>query len=507
MHRLVDTAPDRSKTERSWENAPKPNAFFRSAENRYDAAIDKIDIVRHDRPQFAPWGAAAAATGRIDTHGEETHVKTTQPGASYGSAMVIIGTLFFIFGFVTWLNGPLIEFVKLAFDLDADWKAFMVTFAFYIAYFFLALPASSILKHTGMKRGMALGLLVMAVGSVVFGHFATARHYPAALAGLFTIGSGLALLQTAVNPYISIIGPLESAASRISIMGICNKLAGVLAPIVIGAVALRGLGEIQAQLAQGPDAATREALLNSFAAQIYWPYMSMAALLALLSVGILYSPLPDLRPELANASSGARQRGLGGYPHLWLGAFCLFLYVGVEVLAGDAIGTYGRAHGLPADETKYFTSLTLAAMLVGYVAGIIAIPRWISQERALAVSAVTGIVFSIGALLTAGYASVIFVALLGLANALMWPAIFPLAIRGLGALTERGSALLIMGIAGGAVIPSAYAYLKDLYDFQWVFVAITVPCYLYILYYALLGCRVGVDEIPARPQPLQQPAG
>ncbi len=423
-------------------------------------------------------------------------MNTAQAGARYGGAMVIIGTLFFIFGFVTWLNGPLIEFVKLAFDLDADWKAFMVTFAFYIAYFVLALPASSILKRTGMKRGMALGLLVMAVGSVVFGHFATARDYPAALAGLFTIGSGLALLQTAVNPYISIIGPLESAASRISIMGICNKLAGVLAPIVLGAVALQGLDDIQTQLAAGPAAAEREALLDRFAAQIYWPYMGMAALLGLLSIGILYSPLPDLQPATANAAAGGSQRGLGGYPHLWLGALCLFLYVGVEVLAGDAIGTYGRAHGIPADQAKYFTSLTLGAMLVGYVVGVFAIPRVISQERALAVSAVLGVFFSIAALLTQGYASVACVALLGLANALMWPAIFPLAIRGLGALTERGSAILIMGIAGGALIPSAYAYLKDHYDFQWMFVAITVPCYLYILFYALAGCRVGLDRRP-----------
>lgn len=426
-------------------------------------------------------------------------MNTGHTGAGYGGAMVIIGTLFFIFGFVTWLNGPLIEFVKLAFDLDADWKAFMVTFAFYIAYFVLALPASSILKRTGMKRGMALGLLVMAVGSVIFGHFATARDYPAALAGLFTIGSGLALLQTAVNPYISIIGPLESAASRISIMGICNKLAGVLAPVVLGAVALQGLDNIQAQLAAGPAEAEREALLSSFAAQIYWPYMAMAALLGLLSLGILYSPLPDLQPATANAADGGSQRGLSGYPHLWLGALCLFLYVGVEVLAGDAIGTYGRAHGIPADQAKYFTSLTLGAMLLGYVIGVFAIPRLISQERALAVSAVLGVLFSLAALMTSGYASVICVALLGLANALMWPAIFPLAIRGLGALTERGSALLIMGIAGGALIPSAYAYLKDSYDFQWVFVAITVPCYLYILFYALAGCRVGLARTTPDP--------
>jgi len=433
-------------------------------------------------------------------------MNSTASVAGYRGALAIVGTLFFIFGFVTWLNGPLIEFVRLAFDLDADWKAFLVTFAFYIAYFVLALPASAILKRTGMKRGMAIGLLVMAGGSLVFGHFATLRHYPLALLGLFTIGSGLALLQTAVNPYISIIGPIESAASRISIMGICNKLAGVLAPIVLGAVALQGLNDIQAQLALSPPAAERAALLDQFAAQIYWPYMAMAVLLGAFAVWILRSPLPDLQPEHANASSAPAGSGLSAYPHLWLGALCLFLYVGVEVLAGDAIGTYGRAHGLPADQTKYFTSLTLSGMLVGYVIGIFAIPRWLSQERALAASAIAGIVFSTAALLTEGMTSVVCVALLGLANALMWPAIFPLAIRGLGALTERGSAILIMGIAGGALIPSLYAYLKDHFDFQWTFTAIAVPCYLYILFYALAGCRVGLNGGARQTNTVRQPA-
>jgi FHS family L-fucose permease-like MFS transporter len=433
-------------------------------------------------------------------------MNTTAPIAGYRGALAIVGTLFFIFGFVTWLNGPLIEFVRLAFDLDADWKAFLVTFAFYIAYFVLALPASAILKRTGMKRGMAIGLLVMAAGSLVFGHFATARDYPLALFGLFTIGSGLALLQTAVNPYISIIGPIESAASRISIMGICNKLAGVLAPIVLGAVALQGLDQIQAQLALDPPAAERAALLDRFAAQIYWPYMAMALLLGAFAVWILRSPLPDLQPEQANASSARAGSGLGAYPHLWLGALCLFLYVGVEVLAGDAIGTYGRAHGLPADQAKYFTSLTLSCMLIGYVIGIFAIPRWLSQERALAASAIAGIVFSTAALLTQGMTSVLCIALLGLANALMWPAIFPLAIRGLGALTERGSAILIMGIAGGALIPSLYAYLKDHFDFQWTFAAIAVPCYLYILFYALVGCRVGFNGGAKPVAEVRQPA-
>lgn len=170
---------------------------------------------------------------------------------------------------------------------------------------------------------------------------------------------------------------------------------------------------------------------------------------------------------------------------------CLFLYVGVEVMAGDAIGTYGQGFGLPPDATKHFTSYTLLAMLAGYLAGLALIPRFITQQRYLALSAVLGVVLAIGAWLTHGYVSVAFVAALGFANAMMWPAIFPLAINGLGRHTEAGSALLIMGIAGGAVVPQLFVHLKQHVDFQLAFTALVVPCYLYILYYGLAGHRVG----------------
>jgi FHS family L-fucose permease-like MFS transporter len=413
------------------------------------------------------------------------------------AAVVTVGVLFFIFGFVTWLNGPLITFVKLAFDLD-DINAFLVPMAFYLSYFFLALPASWILKSTGMKKGMALGLFVMAIGALVFGQFATMRVYPGALTGLFIIGAGLSLLQTAVNPYISILGPIESAAQRIAVMGICNKTAGILAPLLLGALVLHGIGDLADKVAAA-DAATKQVLLNDFAAKIHMPYMIMAVLLAALAVWVLRSTLPEVRADEANAESGASTNAKSGifhFPHLWLGVLCLFLYVGVEVMAGDAIGTYGQGFHLPLDETKFFTAFTLAAMLVGYLVGLVAIPRFISQERYLGVSAVLGVLFSVAAFVSHGYVSVAFVAALGFANAMMWPAIFPLAIRGLGRYTEFGSALLIMGIAGGAILPQIFAHLKTHYDFQAMFCAIMVPCYVYIFYYAVRGHAVGTA--PAR---------
>jgi len=406
--------------------------------------------------------------------------------------MLIIGLLFFIFGFVTWLNGPLITFVKLAFQVE-DAYAFLVPFAFYISYLVFSLPAAMILRRTGMKKGMALGLFVMAVGAVLFGQFVSLRVFAGALTGLFVIGAGLSLLQTASNPYISILGPIDSAAQRIAFMGICNKVAGVLAPFVFAALVLSGIGSFGEQVAAAPTAEARDALLNAFAGKVHTPYLVMAGLLVVLAIWIARSSLPEITPEGANSERaiGHAHGSIFSFPHLWLGVLCLFLYVGVEVMAGDAIGTYGAGFHLPLDRTKIFTAFTLSGMLAGYLVGLVLIPRYISQQRYLAVSAVLGVLFSIGAYLTHGYVSVGFVAALGFANAMMWPAIFPLAIRGLGELTERGSALLIMAIAGGAVVPQLFVHLKQHIDFQLAFSALMVPCYLYILYYGLAGHRVG----------------
>ncbi|MEN5210110.1 sugar MFS transporter [Stenotrophomonas terrae] len=421
-------------------------------------------------------------------------VPDSPPRTSMASSIAIVGVLFFIIGFCTWINGPLITFVKLAFDVN-EVSAFLVLMVFYLSYFFLALPASWILSRTGMKKGLALSLAVMAVGAMAFGEFATRRWFGGALGGLFVIGSGMALLQTAVNPYISILGPIEGAAQRIALMGICNKIAGILAPVIIGTFVLHGIGDLETQV-QAADAATKADLLNAFAAKIHTPYMVIAGVLLLVAVGVLFSPLPEVQPDQANATVNdgkAAKRSIFQFPHLWLGVMCLFVYVGVEVMAGDAIGTYGNAFGLPLDQTKLFTSYTLFAMLVGYVIGLLVIPRFISQEKYLAVSAVLGVLFTLGAYFTHGYVSVGFVAALGFANAMMWPAIFPLAIRGLGRFTQTGSALLVMGIAGGAIIPQAFALLKHAYPehFQLVFAALMIPCYLYILYFGTVGHNAG----------------
>jgi glucose/galactose transporter len=424
--------------------------------------------------------------------------KNTREKVSHKTVLhpvVIIGALFFIFGFVTWMNGTLIPFLKLACNLKTDAEAFFVTFAFYMAYFFLAIPSSAVLKITGMKNGMSWGLMVMAIGALVFIPAANIRSFGLFLTGLFMQGMGLALLQTASNPYISIIGPIESAAKRISIMGICNKAAGILSPIILSTIVLKNANEVQDKIKAATDTATKENLLNELSGRIIYPYLVMAIVLFLLALMIRKSPLPDIDASKANAepigeNTAANKTSVLQFPHLLLGVLCIFVYVGVEVMAGDAIGIYGKSFGIPLDEYKYFTSITLGCMLIGYVIGVFTIPKYVSQQKALRISAIVGILFSIGAFVTPGYISVGFVAALGLANALMWPAIFPLAINRLGKFTERGSALLIMGIAGGAIIPLLFGYLKATINFQLVFLVLMLPCYLYILYYATYGHKI-----------------
>lgn len=414
--------------------------------------------------------------------------------SSYLYQIGIIGLLFFIFGFITWLNGTLIPFLKLACELDTL-QALFVTFAFYISYFFLAIPSSKILQRTGFKNGMALGLVVMAMGCLIFIPAAQMRAFPLFLTGLFVQGMGLALLQTASNPYISILGPIESAAQRISIMGICNKVAGILSPLILSSIVLKNATAIEKEIAAATDVALKNGLLDQLAERVIAPYVVMAIALAILAFMIRRSALPEINTN-ADIQDEAQQLSAKGrssvwqFPHLALGVLALFLYVGVEVMAGDVIGIYGKSLGFDLDQTKYFTTFTLAAMLVGYILSIFLIPKYVSQQNFLKYSAVLGGVLTVATYFSSGSMAVTYIALLGLANAVMWPAIFPLAINGLGRFTQIGSAWLIMGIAGGAILPQLYGLLEKSIGYQAAFLWLMLPCYVYIFYYATRGHRV-----------------
>jgi MFS transporter, FHS family, L-fucose permease len=432
---------------------------------------------------------------------------------NYLVPLIIIGALFFIFGFVTWINGTLIPYLQIACELKSDTESFLVATAFFFAYFVMAIPSSMLLKKIGYKKGMSLGLLIMAAGAVIFIPAASTRDYSLFLTGLFIIGTGLTLLQTASNPYVSIIGPNESAASRISMMGICNKGAGILASLVFGFIALKDTDTLTERL-KTMSSAERDTILNELAARVINPYIVITIVLIVVAVVIYYSSLPDIKDD---GTDGGTVSPLAGtktsifqFPHLWLGVIAIFLYVGVEVMAGDTIISYGKSLGIPLSEAKYFTSGTLICMLAGYIVGIFAIPKYLSQPTALKICSILGILFSTLAVFTHGYASVVNIALLGLANSLMWPAIFPLAIHGLGRFTKTGSGLLVMGIVGGALFPLLYGMLSESTANAYIGSGIApeeakataarysywimIPCYFYLFFYAVKGYKVGFKK-------------
>lgn len=404
--------------------------------------------------------------------------------------ITIIGILFFVFGFVTWLGSVLIPYLKIACELN-NLESYLVAFSFYISYLIMAIPSAQVLKITGYKKGMSVGLALMAIGSIIFIPAALSRTYIIFLIGLFVQGTGLAILQTASNPYITILGPRESAARRISVMGICNGIAGIIAPVILGSIILDNADIIEANLINLTDT-EKLSVLQNLAKRVILPYLIISVILIALAVFVYFSSLPEADTDHEDeelATLNVNKTSILQFPHLLLGVFTLFLYVGVEVIAGDTIISYGASEGIPLSTAKYFTSATLSAMLAGYLIGIISIPKYIKQEKALVVSALLGIFFALVAIFTSGLTSVIFIALLGLSNSLMWPSIWPLAIADLGRFTKIGSSLMIMAVGGGALLPLAYGQLADTFDpgsAYWI----VVPCYLVILYYSVYGHKI-----------------
>ena len=396
--------------------------------------------------------------------------------------------MFFIFGFVTWLNGSLIPFLKVICDLS-DFQALFVTFAFYIAYTVMAFPMASLLEKTGYKKGMSIGLLVMAVGSLLFIPAALNAEYVLFLLALFTLGTGLTILQTASNPYIVLIGPQESAAMRISIMGLINKGAGVLAPLVFTAYVFSGLGSIETLDAKQ---------IETLGEKLVQPYIYMAIALVSLAIFVKFSTLKEIEYEDDDDFDDGT---VFAFPRVVLGAIALFFYVGIEVIAGDTIGLY--AQGLGVENATTLTSYTMVFMVLGYILGVTCIPKFLSQEKALVFSAVSGILLLLGVAFSSTTSSVIsetlwgwsgimtlpdtvtFVALLGFANALVWPTIWPLALEDLGRHTAKGSALLIMAIAGGALLPLAFGKIAQVSGSMQEAYLYGSICYLFILVYAV----------------------
>uniref|UniRef100_UPI003B3A8BC8 sugar MFS transporter n=1 Tax=Spirosoma sp. TaxID=1899569 RepID=UPI003B3A8BC8 len=412
-------------------------------------------------------------------------------------SIVIIGVMFFIFGFVTWINSILIPYFKIACELS-HFQSYLVAFAFYISYLVMSMPAALLLKKVGFKRGMMFGFFIMSAGALLFIPAAYTRTYVVFLTGLFTIGTGLAVLQTASNPYVTILGPIERAAQRMSIMGICNKTAGIIAPLLFAAVILKSTdAELFKQLPL-MSATDRAVALDELIRRVIVPYACVGIVLFGLGLFIRYSPLPEIDTETESeelAVANAEKTSILHFPHLVLGAVAIFFHVGSQVIAIDTVIGYAGSMNMSLLEAKGFPAYILFMTICGYVVGIITIPRFIRQVNALRICTGLGLLLSLGIIFSHGEVNVLghrsdvslwFLVSLGLANSLVWAGIWPLALDRLGRFTKAGASLLIMGLCGNAIMPLIYGYLADAFTLRQAY-WVLVPCYLYLLFYAVYG--------------------
>jgi FHS family L-fucose permease-like MFS transporter len=433
--------------------------------------------------------------------------------------MVILTSLFFILGFVTWLNGPLIPFFELACELSSS-QAYFVTFAFYIAYFVMAIPSSKVIENIGYKNGISFGLITIAFGAFMFYPAAETRTFYLFLIALFIMGTGLAILQTAANPYVVVIGPRESAAARISVLGIANKLAGFIAPLVLTALVLSNMQDYTAEKIAALDSMAKSEALDTLALKLQTPYIYMGAVILILALLVRFSPLPEIDLDedgnVAHMSIFKQIRDAFKFPQLVLGVITLMLYLSAEVLAGDSIGGLGKQLGVYGEDGNFYlklTSFTMTAMVIGYILGITLIPKYLSQVQALKASGIFGLILVVLIIsisptvivqlpgIPALPLVIILVALMGLSNALCWPAIWPMALQDLGGYTKIGSAILIMGIIGGAIFPLIYGSLVETINTaneiknvastaksgNQIAYLILLPTYLMIIFYAFKG--------------------
>jgi MFS transporter, FHS family, L-fucose permease len=397
----------------------------------------------------------------------------------------MIGLLFAVFGFAAWLNSILIPYFQIILELSTV-QTTLVTFSFFIAYVVMALPSSWVLKKIGFKQGIVLGLIIMAGGAALFIPAAYARSYSLFLCGLFILGTGQALLQTAANPYITILGPNESAAQRNSFMGVCNKLAGIASQRLVGPLLLLNADIILQKLGQ-MTAQEKIAALNEMSLRIVNPYWVMTGSLLLIALIMWLVKLPAVNEEESNNDeSGETKANIWLYPNLMLGVLALFCAEGLESITSYYIIPFGQSMGFTTAASQPFVDYIIYAMLAGYLCGIIFIPKYISQSRALSVCAALGIFLSVAAMVSTGFTAVICIIFMGFCNALNWPSIWPLAIKGLGKYTKTAAALLIMAIAGDAIFPVLYAQLNTYFGIK-AGIALLGFLYVLILYFAMIG--------------------
>ena len=386
--------------------------------------------------------------------------------------LLLVGSMNAILGFALGVNAFFIPFVKQAFHVTTA-MSYLIMLATFSAYLVFGGVAGNILKKAGYKGGMVIALILMAVGFLIIVPSAKTVNFSLFLLALFINGLGQALLTGAYSTYVSIIGSPESAASRISFMGICAKIFYAAASFIL---------------------AVFMDLSNVRITDIITPFYIIAAVMSVMGIIYYFSPLPEVKAigeetetgEIQNSYSSTKT-SVWQFPHLLLGVVAIFFTVGVEYLALGTINDYANILGLSSPHNYvWFVSF---AMIVGYLVGIIFIPKYISQTQALLASTILGIIVSITILILPSTISIYLIPLLGLANALLWPAIWPLAIADLGKFTKSGSALLVTGIVGAGIIPLIFGYFAQHFSYQMAY-AIGLPAYLFIMYYALRGSKI-----------------
>ncbi|MEH6682044.1 MAG: sugar MFS transporter [Sediminicola sp.] len=412
---------------------------------------------------------------------------------SFIHPLLVIGLLFFVFGFLTWVNGILIPYFKICMELS-NFQATLVAFCSYFAYFVMALPSAYVLKITGYRKGMVWGMCVMAVGTLLFIPAAYLRTYPLFLTGLFVTATGLALVQTAANPYIAIMGPIEGTAQRIGYMGIANKVAGIVCLFVLGNVFLAD-ADVLSESIKGLSEAQKAAALDLYALKIVNPYIIISLVLLGVALLVHFSRLPEVEEKkdtLDSKGNVAKDRkSVLEYPYLVFGVIALFLAGACETVPIDGIIIYSRGLGIPMDVARHLSTYTLFIMLLGYLAVSILVPRFTSQSSVLLFASIWGIILTLITYFTDGIYSAYSMLLLGFSASMLWGGIWGLSLRNLGGHTKKGSAILIMSLIGGGVFTVMFGDLLDGNTSNpQVSVLILIPCYLFILFYAIKGNRM-----------------
>jgi FHS family L-fucose permease-like MFS transporter len=418
---------------------------------------------------------------------------------NYIFPLVIIGVLFGVFGFAAWLNSILVPYFQITLQLTTV-QTTLVTFAFFIAYVVMALPSAWVLKKVGFKSGLVIGLVVLALGSLLFIPAAYMRTYWLFLTALFVMGSGQALLQTAANPYVTLLGPMESAAQRNSFMGVCNKLAGIVSQRFVGPILLLNADALLIKLTH-VNGFEKDTILKEMSLRVVTPYWLITGFLVLLSVVIYFVKLPPVADDESEEIQQGKRTSIWLYPNLMLGVLALFCAEGTESITSYYIIPYGQSMGFTTQYSQNFVDYIIYIMLAGYFCGIFFIPKYISQKNALAVCSFLGMCFAIGAICTHGIVSVACVLCMGFCNSLNWPCIWPLAIDGLGGYIKTASAFLIMAIAGDALLPIFYAQLNEWFHIK-AGLGLIFILYAVIFYYAVYGHKINLWKFIKHKDPL-----